>query len=86
MAGECRYADRAVRPSSAAAAGADAFNRVLPCQVLWPDVLVGPSAVHLDHVRSLAKPLIAVAAQNCYVEATGAFTGENRYGRATTPT
>ena len=51
----------------------------------WPDVLVGPSAVHLDHVRSLAKPLIAVAAQNCYVEATGAFTGENRYSRSSAP-
>ena len=43
------------------------------------DVVVAPSAVHVDHVRQIAKAEIGVAAQNCYVEATGAFTGENRW-------
>ena len=44
------------------------------------DVVVAPSAVHVDHVRQIAKPEIAVAAQNSYIEASGAFTGENRCG------
>ena len=45
------------------------------------EVVVAPSAVHVDHVRQLAKAEIGVAAQNVYVEASGAFTGENRCER-----
>jgi len=41
------------------------------------DVVVAPSAVHLSTVREHAKKEIGVAAQNCYFEASGAFTGEN---------
>jgi len=46
----------------------------------WNDsveVVVAPSAVHLGLVRGLAKKEIGVAGQNCHVEPTGAFTGEN---------
>ena len=41
------------------------------------EVVVAPSAMHLGLVRSLAKKDIGVAGQNCYVEPSGAFTGEN---------
>ena len=37
---------------------------------------MAPSAIHLGLVRSLAKKDIGVAGQNCYVEPSGAFTGE----------
>ena len=40
------------------------------------EVVVAPSAIHLGLVRSLAKKDIGVAGQNCYVEPSGAFTGE----------
>jgi len=40
------------------------------------EVIVGVPAVYLEYVRSKLPPTIGVAAQNCYLEEKGAFTGE----------
>lgn len=40
------------------------------------EVVVAPPAIYIEHVRQKLKPNIAVAGQNCYKEAKGAFTGE----------
>lgn len=40
------------------------------------DVVIAPPSVYLDSVRSQVKPAIGVSAQNCYLAANGAFTGE----------
>ncbi|XP_072396287.1 triosephosphate isomerase [Diabrotica undecimpunctata] len=40
------------------------------------EVVVGVPAVYLEHVRSKLPAAIGVAAQNCYKEEKGAFTGE----------
>jgi len=42
-------------------------------------VVIAPTAAHLDFVRSTVKGEVGVAGQNVYHEETGAFTGENRY-------
>ena len=42
------------------------------------EVVLCPPAVYLDYTHSLiTKPQIAVGAQNAYVKASGAYTGEN---------
>ncbi|XP_067658163.1 triosephosphate isomerase-like [Haliotis asinina] len=40
------------------------------------EVIVAPPAAYLDYVRSNVNASVAVAAQNCYKVASGAFTGE----------
>ncbi|EJT99495.1 triosephosphate isomerase [Dacryopinax primogenitus] len=40
------------------------------------EVLISPPAIYLLHVRDRVKKGIEVAAQNCYSEKQGAFTGE----------
>eukprot|EP01118_Nematostelium_gracile_P019912 TRINITY_DN943_c0_g1_i1.p1 TRINITY_DN943_c0_g1~~TRINITY_DN943_c0_g1_i1.p1 ORF type:complete len:270 (+),score=94.87 TRINITY_DN943_c0_g1_i1:53-811(+) len=40
------------------------------------DVVVSPVSLHLGTVKQLIKDQIKVAAQNCYFEQKGAFTGE----------
>jgi triosephosphate isomerase len=42
------------------------------------DVCISPPAIYLLHVRDRVKKGILVAAQNCYSEKQGAFTGEIR--------
>eukprot|EP00999_Lentomonas_sp_LEN2_P000349 NODE_1350_length_895_cov_89.187500_g1304_i0.p1 GENE.NODE_1350_length_895_cov_89.187500_g1304_i0~~NODE_1350_length_895_cov_89.187500_g1304_i0.p1 ORF type:complete len:250 (+),score=58.18 NODE_1350_length_895_cov_89.187500_g1304_i0:85-834(+) len=39
-------------------------------------VVVAPSSIHLGHVRASVKKEVGVSAQNCYIKASGAFTGE----------
>ncbi|XP_062505326.1 triosephosphate isomerase-like [Corticium candelabrum] len=41
------------------------------------EVVVAPPAIYLQYVRQKLLASVAVAAQNCYKEAKGAFTGEN---------
>lgn len=40
------------------------------------EVVVAPTFVHLGYVKANIKPDYAVAAQNCWVQKAGAFTGE----------
>jgi len=40
------------------------------------EIVVAPPSIYLDSVAQILRPEIAVAAQNCYTEAKGAFTGE----------
>ncbi|KAJ1509185.1 triosephosphate isomerase, partial [Coelomomyces lativittatus] len=40
------------------------------------DIVVAPPALYLSQVRQELNPSIGVAAQNCYFQAQGAFTGE----------
>ncbi len=40
------------------------------------EVVVAPTFVHLGYVQANIKPDYAVAAQNCWVKKSGAFTGE----------
>ncbi|ORZ39014.1 triose phosphate isomerase [Catenaria anguillulae PL171] len=40
------------------------------------EVVVAPPAIYLESVRKQLAPAMGVAAQNCYHEASGAFTGE----------
>lgn len=40
------------------------------------DVVVAPTFIHLAEVKSTLRPEFKVAAQNCWVKAGGAFTGE----------
>ncbi|XP_055336543.1 triosephosphate isomerase-like [Paramacrobiotus metropolitanus] len=40
------------------------------------EVVVAPPALYLDYVKSRLPANVLVAAQNCYKEASGAFTGE----------
>lgn len=42
------------------------------------EVVVAPTSLHLDLVSRSVRPEIAVSAQNCYHQASGAFTGEIR--------
>ena len=42
------------------------------------EVVVSPTFVHLQHVLEHLRPPITVAAQNCWVNGTGAYTGEVR--------
>ena len=42
------------------------------------DIVVAPPALYVDSVRSSLRPEVAVAGQNAYEKANGAFTGENR--------
>lgn len=41
-----------------------------------PEVVVAPPALYLLHVQSTLNPPVQVSAQNCFTEASGAFTGE----------
>ncbi len=40
------------------------------------DVVIAPPAIYLAQVAKAAKPGLQVAAQNCYLQNSGAFTGE----------
>eukprot|EP00043_Microstomoeca_roanoka_P020961 m.254612 g.254612 ORF g.254612 m.254612 type:complete len:250 (+) comp18274_c0_seq1:239-988(+) len=40
------------------------------------DVVIGAPAIYLDFLRQNLRPDFGVAAQNCYKETSGAFTGE----------
>ncbi|KAF9975493.1 triosephosphate isomerase [Actinomortierella ambigua] len=40
------------------------------------EVVVAPPFIYLDHVRKTIRKEIAVAGQNCYSKAAGAYTGE----------
>ncbi|OWF53871.1 triosephosphate isomerase B-like [Mizuhopecten yessoensis] len=40
------------------------------------DVVVSPPAIYLEYTREKLNPNIGVAAQNCYKEGKGAFTGD----------
>ena len=43
------------------------------------EIVVSPPAIYVDRVRQTLKKEIGVAAQNSYVKASGAYTGEIRY-------
>ena len=43
-----------------------------------PEVVVAPPALYVEHVRTHLRPDFAVAVQNTYKVASGAFTGEIR--------
>ncbi|KII64677.1 hypothetical protein RF11_05465 [Thelohanellus kitauei] len=43
------------------------------------DIVVAPSFPFLSHVKSKLRKEIETAAQNCFSEKTGAYTGEVRY-------
>lgn len=45
----------------------------------FSEVVVAPPAPYIDYVSQKLSSKAAVAAQNCYKEASGAFTGEVRY-------
>lgn len=47
-------------------------------QMLCPEVVCAVPFIYLDFARSCLDPRISVAAQNCYKESKGAFTGEVR--------
>merc|ERR1711970_548667 len=40
------------------------------------DIVVAPPACYLEHSKKVLPDNVQVAAQNCYKEASGAFTGE----------
>eukprot|EP01133_Synstelium_polycarpum_P010583 gene10583-12314_t len=40
------------------------------------EVIVSPPSIYLEYIKGLAQPKLQVAAQNCYFESKGAFTGE----------
>jgi hypothetical protein len=44
-----------------------------------PEIVVSPPFVYLDLVSNTIQNKMAVAAQNCYLEEKGAFTGEIRF-------
>jgi triosephosphate isomerase len=44
----------------------------------FTEVVVAPPALYIDRVRANLKKEIGVAAQNSYVKASGAYTGEIR--------
>lgn len=46
--------------------------------VILVEIVVAPPALYLDYVKSRLPQNVLVAAQNCYKEASGAFTGEIR--------
>jgi len=52
------------------------INRGLPA-VSTIDVLVAPPALYLQSVKATASPSLKIAAQNCWKDKKGAFTGEN---------
>ena len=45
---------------------------------LSAEVVVAPPSIYIEYAHKGLKPQIAVAAQNCYKVAKGAFTGEIR--------
>lgn len=47
--------------------------------LFFSEVVCAPPSIYLDFARSSLDPKIAVAAQNCFKVAKGAFTGEIRY-------
>jgi hypothetical protein len=49
-------------------------DRMMPLFVV--EIVVAPTFVHLDFVQTIANSKLAVAAQNCWHEDKGAFTGE----------
>lgn len=60
------------------------FSPVLPVRrfsllrILSPstEIVVSPPFVYLDQVRKTVRKDVAVAGQNCYSKASGAYTGE----------
>ena len=42
------------------------------------EVVIAPVAVHIPYVQSNVNKSIKVAAQNCWVKGSGAYTGEIR--------
>lgn len=40
------------------------------------EIVVSPPFVYLDQVRKTVRKDVAVAGQNCYAKASGAYTGE----------
>eukprot|EP01133_Synstelium_polycarpum_P010582 gene10582-12313_t len=51
----------------------DLNNAALPSSV---EVIISPPSIYLEHVKNIASQKLQVAAQNCYFESKGAFTGE----------
>lgn len=47
-----------------------------PHTLLISEIVVAPPALYLLHVQSALKAPLQVSAQNCFTEASGAFTGE----------
>lgn len=50
----------------------------LSVTVFYSEVVCAPPTAYIDFARQKLDPKIAVAAQNCYKVANGAFTGEIR--------
>lgn len=47
--------------------------------VPFAEVVVSPPALYVEYARKKLNANVAVAAQNCYTKASGAFTGDIRY-------
>lgn len=49
-------------------------------QLIWTctEVVLAPPAIYLLTLKEILRKEIKIAAQNCYVKASGAFTGEIR--------
>ena len=47
--------------------------------VLCAEVVVAPTAVHIPLVQVKLRKDFAIAAQNCWVKGSGAYTGELRW-------
>ena len=43
---------------------------------------MAPTSVHIPSVKAALSSSISVAAQNCWVKGTGAYTGEIRFSSA----
>ena len=48
------------------------------CVFFHSEIVIAPPALYLEYVKSKLPANVLVAAQNCYKEASGAFTGEIR--------
>lgn len=53
-------------------------TRLLTSTPMYTEVVISPPAIYVDRVRQALKKEIGVAAQNSYVKASGAYTGEIR--------
>ena len=47
--------------------------------LIFAEIVVAPPAPYLEYVKARLPAQVGIAAQNCYKEASGAFTGEIRY-------